>query len=220
MKYYNELRSVPEDMTKKITGGRLNGMTDIKPQWRYMRFSEVFGDCGTGWYYNIEKLWTENGSEGQVVVFAKIELFYKDGDKWSHPVAGIGGSTLVAKERAGLFTNDEAYKMAVTDALSVAMKMVGVAADIYMGYPPQTKYSTRGTENATDDKKDKTDTNTPEKAKSILEEELERFIADFEKMGFKYSAVEKSVIKSYKHTIKEMTMDEIKEVRQIMNMEK
>ena len=74
--------------------------------------------------------------------------------------------------------------------------------------------------NATDDKKDKTDTNTPEKAKSILEEELERFVADFEKMGFKYSAVEKSVIKSYKHTIKEMTMDEIKEVRQIMNMEK
>ena len=40
---------------------------------------------------------------------------------------------LVTKERDGLRTNDEGFKMATTDALSVAMKMLGVAADIYAG---------------------------------------------------------------------------------------
>jgi hypothetical protein len=39
----------------------------------------------------------------------------------------------IAKEKSGLRTNDEAPKMAVTDALSVACKMLGVGADIYRG---------------------------------------------------------------------------------------
>ena len=49
------------------------------------------------------------------------------------PIVGVGGNHLVTKEKAGLRNNDECWKMAVTDALSVALKMLGVAADIYAG---------------------------------------------------------------------------------------
>ena len=40
-----------------------------------------------------------------------------------------------------LYMSDEAYKMAETDALSVAMKQIGVAADIYMGMFNGSKYT-------------------------------------------------------------------------------
>ena len=49
LEIYNKLKEVPEEAQKKITGGRLNGMTDIKPMWRIEKLTEVFGICGIGW---------------------------------------------------------------------------------------------------------------------------------------------------------------------------
>jgi hypothetical protein len=43
-----------------------------------------------------------------------------------------------------MHSNDEGYKMAITDALSVAMKSLGVAADIYMGLWDGSKYKQTG----------------------------------------------------------------------------
>lgn len=50
----------------------------------------------------------------------------------------------MAKEKSGMYTSDECYKMALTDALSVACKALGVAADVYW-QADKTKY-TRDTE--------------------------------------------------------------------------
>ena len=47
---------------------------------------------------------------------------------------------LLETQKGGLHHNDEAVKMAVTDALSVSLKMLGVAADIYMGRWGGSKY--------------------------------------------------------------------------------
>ena len=38
---------------------------------------------------------------------------------------------MVSKERAGLYVDDECYKKASTDALSVACKNLGIGADVY-----------------------------------------------------------------------------------------
>ena len=46
MTIYNQIREVPENAQKKITGGRLSGMTDIKPMWRIEKLTELFGVCG------------------------------------------------------------------------------------------------------------------------------------------------------------------------------
>ena len=141
LEIYNKLRKPPVDALKQIMAGRLKGMTDINPQWRYEALTEVFGPCGIGWRYIIDKLWLEDGSDGQKVAFALVFLYIKQGEDWSEPIPGIGGSTFIAKEKSGLHTSDEAYKMAVTDALSVACKVIGVAADIYAGKWDGSKYA-------------------------------------------------------------------------------
>ncbi len=143
---WDKLAKPPETALKKIGGGRLKGMTDINPQWRYKAMTEVYGECGIGWRYSVDKLWTEQGTEGQVMAFAQVSVCTRlslDPDAifgWSDPVPGVGGSMLIAKESGGLHTSDEAFKMAITDALSVALKMLGVGADIYMGRWDGTKY--------------------------------------------------------------------------------
>jgi len=134
LRFWDELKSPPNWALKKITGGRLKGMTDISPIWRMQAMTELFGPVGIGWNYQIKEKWLETSSDGQICAFALVILKYKIGDEeWSEWVEGIGGSMLVAQEKEGLHTSDEAFKMAVTDALSVAMKAIGVGADIYQG---------------------------------------------------------------------------------------
>jgi len=143
MELWNEVKQPPEAALKAITGGRLKGMTDVNPQWRYQALTEQFGPCGYGWKYEIVKLWTEPAPEGQIFAFAQVNLYIAKnpaGNPWGDPIPGIGGSMLVTKEKLGLHASDEGYKMAVTDALSVACKMLGVAADIYLGLGSDSKY--------------------------------------------------------------------------------
>jgi hypothetical protein len=42
----------------------------------------------------------------------------------------------VASEKSGLYTSDECFKMALTDALSVACKALGIGADVYWDRDP------------------------------------------------------------------------------------
>lgn len=137
---YESLARPPKDALKKIEGGKLKGMTDINPQWRYKVMTEKFGLIGVGWKYEVQKLWTEQGAGGEVLAFAQVAAFVKDGENWSDPIEGIGGSKLVALEKERPVSNDEGYKMAVTDAFSTALKMLGVAADIYAGRWDGSKY--------------------------------------------------------------------------------
>ena len=139
---WNKVCRPPVEALKAIGGGRLKGKTDINPQWRIKALTEQFGACGDGWYYEIVRLWTEPGANGEVMAFAHIHLFTKTQAAWGKPIPGIGGSMLVAKETNGMYSSDEAYKMATTDALSVAMKQLGVAADIYAGLWDGSKYKT------------------------------------------------------------------------------
>ena len=140
LKIYNTLKQPPKEALKIIEGGRLSGKTDINPQWRYKAMTEQFGMCGVGWKFETIKLWNEQANEGQLFAFAQVNVYIKQGDIWSEPIPGCGGSMLIEKERAGLHTNDEGYKMAITDALSTAMKMLGVAADVYAGLWDGAKY--------------------------------------------------------------------------------
>ena len=140
MEIWNKFSKPPVSALKTIQAGRLKGKSDINPQWRYQAMTEVFGVCGIGWKYEITRLWTEQASYEQVFAFASINLYIRQDDAWSDAIPAIGGSMLIQKEREGLHSNDEAYKMAVTDALGTAMKMLGVAAEIYLGNFDGSKY--------------------------------------------------------------------------------
>lgn len=143
MKFYNMGREVPSEAKKSIGAGRLKGMTDINPMWRIKRLTEMFGPCGIGWWYEItDKQILCDEITKQKAAFVDILLFFKDPEsgKDSHGIPGTGGSSFVAQESKGAYLSDECYKMALTDAISVAAKALGIGADVYFE-KDRTKYS-------------------------------------------------------------------------------
>lgn len=149
LSYYDKLKSVPDSALKVIVAGRLKGKSDINPQWRYQKLTETFGPCGFGWKFTVEKQWTEKYENGEVACFVNVNLFVKIDQVWSDGIPGNGGSMFVANEKNGPYVSDECFKMATTDAIGTAAKMIGLASDVYMGFknppagstlPSQTKY--------------------------------------------------------------------------------
>lgn len=140
MDLYNKLRTVPEEAKKPIGAGRLKGFTDINPMWRIKALTETFGPCGIGWWYEItDKRLIGSGDEIRAIV--DINLFYVIDGKESKAIPGTGGSSFLTKEKNGAYTSDECFKMALTDAISVAAKMIGCAADVYYA-KDRDKYTT------------------------------------------------------------------------------
>jgi len=140
LEIYNFVRAVPEEAKKTIQAGNIKGFTDINPMWRIKVLTELFGPCGFGWYSEITKQWLEAGEDGKVAAFCNINLYVKQGEEWSKPIPGTGGSSFVNIFKGSPATSDEAYKMAYTDAISVACKSLGIGADVYWE-KDRTKYA-------------------------------------------------------------------------------
>lgn len=132
LSYWEFWRHVAPGMLKRISGGSLNGMTDINPVWRFQALTEAFGPCGFGWKIREAERWTCEAC-GEIAAFVKVELYINIGGTWSEPIEGVGGSKLVRRDKNGTNLTDEAWKMATTDAISVACKSLGIAADVYIG---------------------------------------------------------------------------------------
>lgn len=130
LRFYEQLRNVPQEALKPIMAGRLKGKSDINPVWRIQAMTNAFGPCGIGWKYEIAKQWQETYGQ-EVKAFTNINLYIKVDGEWSEPIPGTGGATLVEMSKSGAYVNDEGFKMSLTDALSVSMKSLGVAADVY-----------------------------------------------------------------------------------------
>lgn len=142
LRFYEKVKTVPDNAKKPILGGRLKGMTDINPMWRIKALTETFGPVGIGWKYDITNKFLERCDNGEVAAFVDINLFYRDpkSGEWSEPIPGTGGSMFVAKEKNGPRVSDECFKMALTDALSVACKAIGVGSSVYWDRQDESKY--------------------------------------------------------------------------------
>jgi len=138
MDIYDQVRQCPQDALKPIQAGRLKGKSDINPMWRIKMLTQLFGVAGIGWYYTIDKQWMEACGD-EIAAFVNISLYVRVDNEWSKPIQGTGGSMFAAKEKNGVYVSDEGYKMALTDAISVACKALGFAADVYWN-TDSTKY--------------------------------------------------------------------------------
>lgn len=134
MRLFEQLRSVPEEMTNEFTRDN-KVFTSVKPIWRIQKLTEMFGPCGIGWIVNIGRWETKEYNSGAVSITVEVELQYRENPEgeWSRPVKGIGTSWAVYISRTGsLIQDDEAWKKAYTDAIAVATKFLGFAADFYL----------------------------------------------------------------------------------------
>ncbi len=193
LQLYEAVRKVPEEALKEIKGGRLKGFSDINPMWRVKKLTEQFGPCGIGWKYIIKEKRLESASTGEIAAFVDIDLFYRWEGQWSEAIPGTGGSGFVIKERNGSYMSDECYKMALTDAISVACKALGIGADVYW-QTDKSKYDT-----------EKKPTETP---RYMTEEKATELYRIAEMNGYDKDRVDRMVYKRYKKKMDELDQRE------------
>ena len=136
MRFWDQLRWVPQEVTKafKRKGG-FSG-NDINPTWRMQRMTEVFGPCGVGWGTTEPKL-TFHAAGDDILVYCVLGVWIDGGTT----VWGVGGDYIASKNKQGaIVTDDEACKKAQTDAIGNAMQKLGLAADVWLGNFDDSKY--------------------------------------------------------------------------------
>ena len=124
--------------------------------------------CGIGWKASITNKEIIEGANGEKIAIVDIDLYVKVDGEWSEAIQGTGGSSFIAKERNGLYTSDECFKMAYTDALSVACKSLGMGAEVYWGDSEYNTSQQNNSQNNTSTNTSKTNKITPNQL-SILE---------------------------------------------------
>lgn len=110
--------------------------TAIKPMFSYRRMTEEFGACGEGWGIN-EPSFQVVPADGEILVYCTVSIWHGTKDKI---VYGVGGDKVVGKFSSGLKSDDEAFKKSFTDAVTNALKLIGVGADVHMGMFDDNKY--------------------------------------------------------------------------------
>lgn len=137
LKLWESVSRVPPEHLKGFKRGGGFAGTAIKPMWSFHKMTEIFGPVGTGWGmskpdFRVESVGTE------ILVFCTIAVW---AGKPENEVYGVGGDKILAVNKYGPSSDDEGFKKAYTDALTNALKMFGVGADIHMGLWDGNKYA-------------------------------------------------------------------------------
>ncbi|MBP6749601.1 MAG: hypothetical protein KA144_08180 [Xanthomonadaceae bacterium] len=136
---WQAVETTPPEQTKAITGKAYRG-TSPKPYWIVRKATETFGPCGIGWGFNIvsERI-EEGGKPGDRVHIAHVRVWFKWAGERGE-VEHIGQTMFSGTNKNGLYTDEDAPKKSVTDALVKALSMIGFAGDIFMGRYDDSKY--------------------------------------------------------------------------------
>lgn len=137
---WNSVEKTPIEQTKAITGKSYQG-TSPKPHYLVHKATETFGPCGIGWGFRILDERIEEGANGDKMSLAHVLVWYK----WNGETGEVGhiGGTQFSGQRSNgkFFTDEDAPKKSVTDALIKALSMIGFAGDIFMGRYDDSKYT-------------------------------------------------------------------------------
>lgn len=142
LEIWNQLSTTPKEVQKTYFRGNKQ-LTAIDPTYRNKRLTELFGPAGFGWGFWVDEQWSEELCNNQYC-FATVTL-WRLGNSERQPIATYTGGTRVYAGEA-----DEAYKSAITDALTKCASVLGFGADIYDGStkiedrtdaPPTTPYA-------------------------------------------------------------------------------
>lgn len=136
---WNAVEKTPPQHTKAITGKTYQG-TSPKPHYLVHKATETFGPIGIGWGFTIVNERIEEGAGGERMHIAQVRVWYKwNGERGE--VEHIGGTQFSGIRSSGKpFTDEDAPKKSVTDALVKALSMIGFAGDIFMGRYDDSKY--------------------------------------------------------------------------------
>ena len=141
---WQAVEKTPLNQQKQITGKAYKGNSP-KPHYLVHKATEMFGPCGIGWGFDIVDEQLLDGALLEPGFFekihtARIKVWYKwEGERGE--VEHVGQTQFCGRRNNGnTFTDEDAPKKSVTDALVKALSMIGFAGDIFSGRYDDSKY--------------------------------------------------------------------------------
>jgi hypothetical protein len=137
--------------TKQFAGkGGFRG-TAISPMYLIKKATEVWGPMGDKWGIRINSAHVFRGAPllgkdgtvvGRELLHIVVATVYYPGPSGAMGEIPCFGQTILAGQRKGgeFFTDEEAPKKSLTDALAKGLSWLGFAADIHMGRFDDSKY--------------------------------------------------------------------------------
>jgi hypothetical protein len=128
---WNRVSKTDQGYTKPIVGKPYRGTT-VNVTYLIRRATEVFGPIGLGFGWEIDDERIEDGADGVRIHIVRLRFWYVlDGKRGE--VVQFGQTAFVSKNKNGLFTDEDAPKKSVTDAIGKCLSYLGFSADIYTG---------------------------------------------------------------------------------------
>ena len=132
MKIWNAVSETKPSQTKKVRQGARQ-FTAIDAYSQIEAATEQFGPVGKGWGWRI----LETGKL-ESAAFVLMKFWWKEEEE-IHDFEVFGGSKFL-KNDGKPFDPDEAYKKALTDAITKALSYLGFNADVFTGKFDDNKY--------------------------------------------------------------------------------
>lgn len=189
MKIWSALSQTDPKHTKPVDQGQRK-FTAIDAHWQVQRMTEQFGVVGIGWGYEVVHSTLEfpqKDASPIVLAVADVVMWTRQkGEIKAHYGPVRGTCEMRAQRRSGVwFTDEDAPKKAMTDAMTKAMSHLGVSADVFLGLFDDNRY----VENARrkwDAERSAADPNMPESVRIVLgkidaastQDELEKILAN------------------------------------------
>lgn len=153
--------------------------------------TKQFGPMGINWGIDIlEEHYVEGaplfiGSEAicrEVIHKLRTQLWYKIGDEVGK-ITHFGVTTFVGKNDKGIYTDEEAPKKSLTDALTKSLSCLGFAADVHKGMYDDNKYVAEVTDFYTNQKDPTISQKQVDELESLIEQsgaDIDKFLAYME----------------------------------------
>jgi hypothetical protein len=135
LKLWQSVEKTDPKYTKAFSkAGGFSG-TAINATYLIRKATEQWGPMGSTWGPLVEDERYVEGAEGTVIHVLRIKFRHPGGEFHSY-----GQTTFVGKNKNGPFTDEEAPKKSLTDAITKALSMLGFSADVFLGLYDDNKY--------------------------------------------------------------------------------
>jgi hypothetical protein len=109
--------------------------TAINATYLVRKATELWGPMGSEWGAEVADERYVEGADGTIIHVLRINFRYPQGAFPSY-----GQTTFVGQNKNGKFTDEEAPKKSMTDAITKALSMLGFSADVFLGLYDDNKY--------------------------------------------------------------------------------
>lgn len=198
-------------------GGGFRG-TAVNGTYLARKATEAFGPMGIGWGLEIldEAIMEGAPLDGQgnheKIHKVRVKLWYKlNGERGE--VVQFGQTTFVGRNKNGFFTDEEAPKKSLTDAMSKCLSLLGFSADIHLGRFDDNKY-VNDLQQEFAEKHEAEQRRQAPKVSDAQAEELERLIVETDTDGEKFRRFFKV------KTLGELPMEDYERARRMLEKKK